>query len=97
MEGKLQENRNGMKLGYTKPDTGEFKEGSSVLLRTYMRSDEDEATRKVPAAPALPHSTRSRRRPRRLGLDGTPAPAAPLRDTPRAAAEMCILRLREPG
>lgn len=47
MEGKLQENRNGMKLGYTKPDTGEFKEGSSVLLRTYMRSDEDEATRKA--------------------------------------------------
>ena len=39
--------RGGMKLGYEDPATGEFKAGSSVLLRTTMTTAEDEATRKA--------------------------------------------------
>lgn len=47
LEGKLQENRNKMTLGYTNPHTGEFVAGSSVFLRNTMRVNPDEAIRKA--------------------------------------------------
>eukprot|EP01060_Flectonema_neradi_P011312 TRINITY_DN183_c3_g1_i1.p1 TRINITY_DN183_c3_g1~~TRINITY_DN183_c3_g1_i1.p1 ORF type:complete len:629 (+),score=148.35 TRINITY_DN183_c3_g1_i1:42-1928(+) len=47
MEGKLQEERDAMKLGYTDPKTGEFKPASSILLSTTLRTNDDEATRKA--------------------------------------------------
>ena len=47
LEGELQASRNVMKLGYVDPETKEFKSGSSVLLRTTMRTAEKEEVRKA--------------------------------------------------
>jgi len=47
IESNLEMARNGMKLGYTDPSTGEFHEMSSVGLRNLMRTSPDEATRKA--------------------------------------------------
>jgi len=47
LEGVLEAGRRNMKLGYTDPKTGKFEAASSVLLRTKMRTAEDEATRKA--------------------------------------------------
>jgi len=47
LESELQEQRNTMKLGYVDPQTNEFQSGSSVLLRTKMRTADDEPTRKA--------------------------------------------------
>eukprot|EP01060_Flectonema_neradi_P012246 TRINITY_DN1912_c0_g1_i1.p1 TRINITY_DN1912_c0_g1~~TRINITY_DN1912_c0_g1_i1.p1 ORF type:complete len:649 (+),score=138.63 TRINITY_DN1912_c0_g1_i1:68-1948(+) len=47
LEGNLAKDRNKMKLGYTDPKTGEFKEASSVQLSTMMSTNDDEATRKA--------------------------------------------------
>jgi hypothetical protein len=47
LEGALEGARNVMKLGYQAPDGLGFVEASSVLLRTRMRTERDEATRKA--------------------------------------------------
>eukprot|EP01059_Diplonema_ambulator_P009016 TRINITY_DN1878_c0_g1_i1.p1 TRINITY_DN1878_c0_g1~~TRINITY_DN1878_c0_g1_i1.p1 ORF type:complete len:646 (+),score=284.41 TRINITY_DN1878_c0_g1_i1:996-2933(+) len=47
LESDLEMARNAMKLGYTDPKTNEFKEASSVLIRTLMSTNDDEATRKA--------------------------------------------------
>eukprot|EP01063_Lacrimia_lanifica_P016002 TRINITY_DN22630_c0_g1_i1.p1 TRINITY_DN22630_c0_g1~~TRINITY_DN22630_c0_g1_i1.p1 ORF type:complete len:633 (+),score=226.34 TRINITY_DN22630_c0_g1_i1:33-1931(+) len=46
-ESVLEERRNGMKLGYTDPKTGEFVAGSTGMLRDKMRTSDDEALRKA--------------------------------------------------
>ena len=47
MEGELEGARNAMTLGYTPPSGGDFVPASSVLLRTRMRTEGDEALRKA--------------------------------------------------
>lgn len=47
LESDLEMARNRMKLGYTVPSTGEFKEASSVGLRNLLRTADDEAVRKA--------------------------------------------------
>eukprot|EP01064_Diplonema_japonicum_P015122 TRINITY_DN22889_c0_g1_i1.p1 TRINITY_DN22889_c0_g1~~TRINITY_DN22889_c0_g1_i1.p1 ORF type:complete len:625 (+),score=186.29 TRINITY_DN22889_c0_g1_i1:50-1924(+) len=47
LESELEMERNAMKLGYTDPKTNEFKEASSVLLRTTMSTNDDESLRKA--------------------------------------------------
>eukprot|EP00238_Polyblepharides_amylifera_P000408 CAMPEP_0196573684 /NCGR_PEP_ID=MMETSP1081-20130531/3543_1 /TAXON_ID=36882 /ORGANISM="Pyramimonas amylifera, Strain CCMP720" /LENGTH=627 /DNA_ID=CAMNT_0041891487 /DNA_START=175 /DNA_END=2058 /DNA_ORIENTATION=+ len=47
MEDSLSAARNKMALGYTDPHTGAFMPGSSVLLRTTMRTNDDETVRKA--------------------------------------------------
>jgi len=47
MESKLQDNRTNLKLGYTDPTSKEFISGSSVLLRTTMRTNDDVKIRKL--------------------------------------------------
>jgi hypothetical protein len=47
LETELEGSRQQMKLGYTDPASGEFKAGSSVLLRNKMRTSSDEAERKA--------------------------------------------------
>jgi len=47
LEQVLAGERNGMKLGYTDPTSGEFIEASSVQLRTLMRVSEEEPLRKA--------------------------------------------------
>ncbi len=46
-EGALEGARNAMSLGYTPPGGGAFVPASSVLLRTRMRTDDDEALRRA--------------------------------------------------
>jgi len=47
LEAALQSHRNTMALGYVHPDTGELVKGSSVLLRTTMRTHDDERHRRA--------------------------------------------------
>lgn len=47
LETVLEAKRNTMKLGYTHPETGEFKECSSVSLSIIMCTDKDEGVRKA--------------------------------------------------
>jgi len=47
LEGALEGARNVMKLGYEAPDGSGFVAASSVLLRTRMRTERDEATRRA--------------------------------------------------
>jgi hypothetical protein len=47
MEGRLQEARGAMKLGYADPATGEFTSASSIRLGLYVRTSKDEALRKA--------------------------------------------------
>ena len=47
VESEMGSARDAMKLGYTDPATGEFKAGSTGLLRAVMRTSDDEATRKA--------------------------------------------------
>ena len=47
LEGALEGSRNAMKLGYEAPDGSGFVQASSVLLRTRMRTERDEATRRA--------------------------------------------------
>jgi hypothetical protein len=46
-EGALEGSRNAMTLGYTPPGGGAFVPASSVLLRTRMRTDDDEGVRRA--------------------------------------------------
>jgi hypothetical protein len=47
MEGRLQEARQAMKLGYIDPATGEFTPASSIRLGLFVRTAQDEALRKA--------------------------------------------------
>jgi hypothetical protein len=47
MEGRLQEARGAMKLGYLDPASGEFTPASSIRLGLYVRTSPDEALRKA--------------------------------------------------
>ncbi|KAK9843964.1 hypothetical protein WJX81_000584 [Elliptochloris bilobata] len=47
LEAQLATSRNGMRLGYTDPDSGEFVAASSVLLRNLARTSPDERLRKA--------------------------------------------------
>ena len=47
LEAELATSRNGMRLGYTEPDSGEFVAASSVLLRNLARTSPDERLRKA--------------------------------------------------
>jgi len=47
LEAELAQSRNGMKLGYTDPDSGAFVAASSVLLRNLARTSPDKRLRKA--------------------------------------------------
>ena len=47
LEAELATSRNGMRLGYTDPGSGEFVAASSVLLRNLARTSPDERLRKA--------------------------------------------------
>ena len=47
LEAELATSRNGMRLGYTDPDSGDFVAASSVLLRNLARTSPDERLRKA--------------------------------------------------
>jgi hypothetical protein len=47
LEAELQDDRNGLKLGYTHPETGAFVEASGVQLRNLMRNSPQEGLRRA--------------------------------------------------
>ncbi len=113
LEAELAQSRNGMKLGYTDPDTGAFVAASSVLLRNLARTSPDERLRKAcyearssaydfspwpHARLCMLHAEQHRRQARRGSFSFmSPRPRAPLRMRMRMRMHCTLSKAACPG